>query len=112
MEFSLSLDGLGLLVLGLLAAGCDCRRRLRFSGSEKRKCGRRSSFDHLPGGSIHKARLFKGTIIPIHTHPADEHVLVLSGTLEIEVAALRPCCLVSPPVALRIRWNLGLTCVT
>jgi hypothetical protein len=36
----------GLLVLDLLAAGCDCRRRLRFPGSEKRKCGRRSSFDH------------------------------------------------------------------
>jgi anti-sigma factor ChrR (cupin superfamily) len=33
-------------------------------------------------GSIHKARLAKGTIIPVHTHPADEHVLVLSGTVE------------------------------
>lgn len=33
-------------------------------------------------GSIHKARLAKGTIIPVHTHPADEYVLVLSGTIE------------------------------
>jgi anti-sigma factor ChrR (cupin superfamily) len=33
-------------------------------------------------GSIHKARLAKGAIIPVHTHPADEFVLVLSGILE------------------------------
>jgi hypothetical protein len=33
-------------------------------------------------GSIHKARLAAGTIIPVHTHPADEFVLVLSGTVE------------------------------
>src|SRR5580704_3844727 len=33
-------------------------------------------------GSIHKARLAKGTIIPVHTHPADEFVLVLSGGVE------------------------------
>src|ERR1700722_2590357 len=33
-------------------------------------------------GSIHKARLAKGTIIPVHTHPADEFVLVLSGIVE------------------------------
>jgi hypothetical protein len=25
----------------------------------------------VPDGSIHKARLAKGTIIPVHTHPAD-----------------------------------------
>src|SRR5215467_1067708 len=33
-------------------------------------------------GSIHRARLVKGTVIPAHTHPADEFVLVLSGTIE------------------------------
>lgn len=33
-------------------------------------------------GSIHKARLAQGTVIPIHTHPADEFVLVLSGMVE------------------------------
>jgi anti-sigma factor ChrR (cupin superfamily) len=33
-------------------------------------------------GSIHKARLAAGTIIPVHTHPADEFVLVLSGMVE------------------------------
>jgi anti-sigma factor ChrR (cupin superfamily) len=36
----------------------------------------------VPGGSIHRARLAAGTIIPAHTHPADEFVLVLSGTVE------------------------------
>lgn len=33
-------------------------------------------------GSIHRARLTKGTIIPHHTHPADEYVLVVSGQIE------------------------------
>jgi quercetin dioxygenase-like cupin family protein len=36
----------------------------------------------VPDGSIHRARLAKGTVIPVHTHPADEYVLVLSGTVE------------------------------
>ena len=36
----------------------------------------------VPGGSIHRARLAAGTVIPIHTHPADEFVLVLSGAVE------------------------------
>ena len=33
-------------------------------------------------GSIHRARLTKGTVIPVHTHPVDEFVLVLTGTIE------------------------------
>ena len=36
----------------------------------------------VPDGSIHRARLAAGTTIPVHTHPADEFVLVLSGTVE------------------------------
>jgi anti-sigma factor ChrR (cupin superfamily) len=36
----------------------------------------------VPEGSIHRARLAAGTTIPVHTHPADEFVLVLSGTVE------------------------------
>lgn len=36
----------------------------------------------VPGGSIHRAKLRKGTVIPVHTHPADEFVHVLSGTVE------------------------------
>ena len=63
--------------------------------------------DRLIRCAFQKDRLSQSPPTPRH-----EHVLGLSGTLEIEVAALRPCCLVSPPVAKRIRWNLGLTCVT
>lgn len=33
-------------------------------------------------GSIHRARLAMGTEIPAHTHPGDEFVLVLTGTIE------------------------------
>jgi quercetin dioxygenase-like cupin family protein len=52
------------------------------------------TIDFLPGvtllplaqpvkdGSIHRARLTRGTVIPVHTHPADEYVLVLRGTVE------------------------------
>ena len=36
----------------------------------------------VPEGSIHRARLAEGTVIPVHAHPADEFVLVLSGTVE------------------------------
>lgn len=36
----------------------------------------------VPQGSIHRARLSAGTRIPAHTHPADEYVLVLSGTIQ------------------------------
>jgi len=36
----------------------------------------------VPGGSIHRARLSKGTVIQSHTHPADEYVFVVSGTVE------------------------------
>lgn len=36
----------------------------------------------VPGGSIHRAVLRAGTTIPAHTHPADEYVFVMSGTIE------------------------------
>jgi len=36
----------------------------------------------VPQGSIHRARLTQGTIIPPHTHPADEYVYVVSGVIE------------------------------
>ena len=52
------------------------------------------SIDMLPGvlllslaqpvaaGSIHRAKLARGTTIPVHTHPCAEYVLVLAGTVE------------------------------
>ena len=33
-------------------------------------------------GSIHLARLAAGTIVPAHTHPGDEYVYVLAGTIK------------------------------
>lgn len=30
-------------------------------------------------GSVHRARLSAGTVVPAHTHPCDEHVYVLRG---------------------------------
>jgi hypothetical protein len=33
-------------------------------------------------GSIHRARLSRGAVIPVHTHPADEYVMVLNGAVE------------------------------
>jgi quercetin dioxygenase-like cupin family protein len=35
----------------------------------------------VPDGSIHRARLTAGTTIPVHSHPADEFVQVVSGTI-------------------------------
>src|ERR1700692_318656 len=36
----------------------------------------------VPAGSTHRPPLPAGTAIPVHTHPADEFVQVLSGTIE------------------------------
>lgn len=36
----------------------------------------------VPEGSIHLLKMKAGTIIPIHTHPCDEYVYVLSGVVE------------------------------
>ena len=33
-------------------------------------------------GSIHLLKMKQGTEIPIHTHPSDEYVYVLNGTIE------------------------------
>ncbi|HKD09906.1 MAG TPA: DUF4437 domain-containing protein [Bryobacteraceae bacterium] len=52
------------------------------------------TIDSLPGvtllplaqpvkdGSIHRARLPQGAVIPAHMHPADEYVMVLNGTVD------------------------------
>jgi anti-sigma factor ChrR (cupin superfamily) len=36
----------------------------------------------VPQGSIHRLKMKQGTIIPVHTHPVDEYVFVISGTLK------------------------------
>lgn len=35
----------------------------------------------VPEGSIHRLRMEKGTVIPRHTHPCDEYVHVLAGSI-------------------------------
>ncbi|AFY57026.1 cupin domain-containing protein [Rivularia sp. PCC 7116] len=36
----------------------------------------------VAGGSIHKLHMSAGTVIPVHSHPCDEYVYVLEGTIE------------------------------
>ncbi len=36
----------------------------------------------VPQGSIHRLRMFAGTVIPVHIHPCDEYVYVLEGIVE------------------------------
>jgi|GEM_PF-423089 len=36
----------------------------------------------VPQGSIHRLKIKQGTIIPIHTHPSDEYVFVISGSIK------------------------------
>lgn len=36
----------------------------------------------VPHGSIHKLHITADTVIPVHYHPCDEYVYVLSGTIE------------------------------
>jgi anti-sigma factor ChrR (cupin superfamily) len=36
----------------------------------------------VPQGSIHRLKMKKGTPIPVHTHPADEYVFVVSGSIK------------------------------
>jgi quercetin dioxygenase-like cupin family protein len=36
----------------------------------------------VPQGSIHRLKMKQGTVIPVHTHPADEYVFVVSGRLK------------------------------
>ena len=47
---------------------------------EVRACCRWRS--RLKEGPIHRARLSRGAVIPAHTHPADEYVMVLNGAVE------------------------------
>ena len=36
----------------------------------------------VPEGSIHRLLMKAGTVIPVHTHPADEYVYVLVGNIK------------------------------
>lgn len=36
----------------------------------------------VPQGSIHRLKMKQGAIIPVHTHPVDEYVFVVSGSIK------------------------------
>ena len=36
----------------------------------------------VPEGSIHRLKMAQGTLIPVHTHPCDEYVFVVSGRIK------------------------------
>jgi len=36
----------------------------------------------VPEGAIHCLRITKGIVIPLHTHPTDEFVYIVSATME------------------------------
>jgi anti-sigma factor ChrR (cupin superfamily) len=55
----------------------------------------------VPEGSIHRARLKAGVSIPTHVHPADEHVLVLSGSIKTGSTVCGPGTFWSTPAGVR-----------
>jgi len=63
----------------------------------------------VPAGSIHRARMAKGTVIPPHTHPADEYVFVVSGTLETAGRRCDPGTFWSTPANSRQGPHIALT---
>lgn len=36
----------------------------------------------VPQGSIHRLKMKQGTVIPLHAHPSDEYVFVISGSIK------------------------------
>ena len=60
-------------------------------------------------GSIHRARLEMGTVIPVHTHPADEFVLVLTGTIETGGRRCEPGTFWATPAGIRQGPHVAVT---
>lgn len=55
----------------------------------------------VPHGSIHRLRMKQGTAIPLHTHPADEYVFVVSGTIKTGDRVCEAGCFWSTPKGTR-----------
>ncbi len=60
-------------------------------------------------GSIHRLKMTQGTIIPVHTHPADEHVFVVSGTLKTGGRVCEAGCFWTTPKSTRQGPHVALT---
>jgi anti-sigma factor ChrR (cupin superfamily) len=63
----------------------------------------------VPEGSIHRARLSAGVTIPVHTHPADEYVLVLTGTIETGGRRCEPGAFWATPAGVRQGPHVAVT---
>ena len=63
----------------------------------------------VPDGSIHRAKLTAGTRIPVHTHPADEYVLILSGTIETAGRRCEPGTFWTTPASTRQGPHVAVT---
>lgn len=63
----------------------------------------------VPDGSIHRARLAKGTVIPPHSHPADEYVLVVTGVIETSGRRCEPGTFWVTPADIRQGPHIALT---
>jgi quercetin dioxygenase-like cupin family protein len=55
----------------------------------------------VPNGSIHRLRMKQGTVIPLHTHPTDEYVFVVSGTIKTGDRVCEAGCFWSTPKGTR-----------
>jgi quercetin dioxygenase-like cupin family protein len=55
----------------------------------------------LPEGSIHRLKMKINTKIPVHTHPSDEYVYVMSGTLVTNGRECRQGCFWHTPAGTR-----------
>jgi anti-sigma factor ChrR (cupin superfamily) len=63
----------------------------------------------VPKGSIHRARLAAGTVIPAHAHPGDEYVLVLSGIVETGGRRCEPGTFWTTPASTRQGPHVAIT---
>lgn len=63
----------------------------------------------LPQGSIHRLKMKQGTVIPPHTHPADEYVFVLSGRIQTGARVCEAGCFWSTPQGTRQGPHIALT---
>lgn len=52
-------------------------------------------------GSIHRLKMKKGTRIPAHTHPPDEYILVVSGSIKTGERVCDAGCFWSTPQGTR-----------
>jgi anti-sigma factor ChrR (cupin superfamily) len=55
----------------------------------------------VPQGSIHRLKMKQGTVIPAHTHPADEYVVIVSGRLKTGERICEAGCFWTTPKATR-----------